>query len=219
MRGADNDTPFPTSKRSARTGEFQQKGRSTSKKDSTAEPADGFDYEYIDLDAPAERSPGDTNGAGGRAPNIGSGFEEHIAPPLPDDVKMDSPLRGSPAKKDAGKPTVPSSRPESGTAKTIGKTLEVAEWDDIPVLDEVAAHPDDDSTEHDVDDPQFAPGAGTPKPDRVREIAIKVVAKLNIELRKCGERGLEARTVDRLNFLLREALGPRHTNQTDKPKR
>ncbi len=39
-----------------------------------------------------------------------------------------------------------------------------------------------------------------------RNLAIQIVAKLNMELRKCGERALSPATVDRLQYLLREAL-------------
>jgi hypothetical protein len=39
-----------------------------------------------------------------------------------------------------------------------------------------------------------------------RSLAIQIVAKLNMELRKCGERALSPAIVDRLQYLLREAL-------------
>ncbi len=39
-----------------------------------------------------------------------------------------------------------------------------------------------------------------------RNVAVNVIAKLNMELRKCGERALSPVTIDRLQFLLREAL-------------
>jgi hypothetical protein len=41
---------------------------------------------------------------------------------------------------------------------------------------------------------------------RARSLAVQVVAKLNTELRKCGERALSPATVDRLQYLLREVL-------------
>jgi len=39
-----------------------------------------------------------------------------------------------------------------------------------------------------------------------REIAVRTIAKLNIELRRCGERTLDPRMVDRLQFVLQELL-------------
>lgn len=83
-----------------------------------------------------------------------------------------------------------------------------ANWDDIPVLEEIAAHPDE----------EMKPAA-VPAPGRAREIAVKVVAKLNIELRKCGERALDPRTIDRLQSVLREALEAEGANVDNKPGR
>jgi len=55
------------------------------------------------------------------------------------------------------------------------------------------------------------PAAPTPSPSSaprkpVRDIAVRTVAKLNIELRRCGERTLDPRMVDRLQFVLQELL-------------
>lgn len=85
---------------------------------------------------------------------------------------------------------------------------ESVNWDDIPVLEEIAAHPDEEleltgAAGADTPTPLTAPA---PAPSQAREIAVKVVAKLNIELRKCGERTLDPRTIDRLQYVLREAL-------------
>ena len=61
-----------------------------------------------------------------------------------------------------------------------------------------------------VDIPGAAVANATPAPppkDRpVREIAVRTIAKLNIELRRCGERTLDPRMVDRLQFVLQELL-------------
>ena len=60
--------------------------------------------------------------------------------------------------------------------------------------------------------PNMAPAPpiarGTPAKDTAgtRNLAVQVVAKLNTELRKCGERALNPATVDRLQYLLREVL-------------
>jgi hypothetical protein len=49
------------------------------------------------------------------------------------------------------------------------------------------------------------PSSATAKTE-ARNVAVNVIAKLNMELRKCGERTLSPVTIDRLQFLLREAL-------------
>lgn len=65
-------------------------------------------------------------------------------------------------------------------------------WDDIPVLNEV------------VDLPTQAAAAAP----NARTVAVRVVARLNIELRKAGTAPLDPAIIDRLEHLLREALDP-----------
>jgi hypothetical protein len=45
-----------------------------------------------------------------------------------------------------------------------------------------------------------------PDPQHARDLAIRVVAKLNIEMRKAGGQGLDIKTILRLQRLLKEAL-------------
>jgi|SRR3990170_2789930 len=66
--------------------------------------------------------------------------------------------------------------------------------DNIPVLEDVALPPPGAEIAH------------LPTPDRARAIAIQVIAKLNIELRRRNERALDPKTIDRLQLLLQEAL-------------
>ncbi len=54
--------------------------------------------------------------------------------------------------------------------------------------------------------PPATPKAGRRDSAAARSLAIQIVAKLNMELRKCGERALSPAIVDRLQYLLREAL-------------
>lgn len=68
-------------------------------------------------------------------------------------------------------------------------------WDDIPVLSEV------------VD----LPVQTTPAAPNARTVAVRVVARLNIELRKAGTEPLDPAIIDRLEQLLREALDPSAT--------
>lgn len=67
--------------------------------------------------------------------------------------------------------------------------------DGIPVLHEIA---------------EIEPGHEPPTPEQLRHIAIRVIARLNIERRKAGEAPLDIRTIERLQQLLKEALSGDH---------
>lgn len=66
-------------------------------------------------------------------------------------------------------------------------------WDDIPVLNEVVMSP-------------AASAPSLPPDAAARDIALKAVARLNIELRKAGNAPLPPAIIDRLEHILREAL-------------
>jgi hypothetical protein len=57
-----------------------------------------------------------------------------------------------------------------------------------------------------------------PPPDTAREIAIQVAARLNVELRQSGRRGLSSEAILRLTQLLREALAQAATNVDNTPQ-
>jgi hypothetical protein len=61
------------------------------------------------------------------------------------------------------------------------------------------------------------PSSATTKTE-ARNVAVNVIAKLNMELRKCGERALSPVTIDRLQFLLREAL-EQHTKDVENSRK
>lgn len=65
------------------------------------------------------------------------------------------------------------------------------DWDQIPVLNDIVAIP---------------AATRLVAPTRARELAVRVIAKLNIELRKAGTTPLDPVIIDRLEHLLREAL-------------
>jgi hypothetical protein len=84
-------------------------------------------------------------------------------------------------------------------------TLSEENWDDIPVLEEAV----DLSEEIDAD----VPGHGAPSPSTVlppaaaaRRLAIQVAARLNVELRKSGQAGLNSTIITQLAKMLEEAL-------------
>lgn len=71
--------------------------------------------------------------------------------------------------------------------------------DDIPVLEDIVLPPPSET-------PAPPPGALQLDPSQAHALAVRVVARLNIELRQSGERPLDARIIQRLERLLREAL-------------
>jgi len=70
-----------------------------------------------------------------------------------------------------------------------------AAHDDIPVLNEVA---------HEI---LAQTASASTSPEQIRKITIQVAARLNIELRQGGAKPLDARTINRLQQLLQQALG------------
>jgi hypothetical protein len=76
--------------------------------------------------------------------------------------------------------------------------------DDIPVLQDVALPPPESTPPAPA--AASAPLTSLPLPEHARQVAVQVIARLNVELRKIGERGLDPKTVDRLQYLLREVL-------------
>ncbi|MEW6331560.1 MAG: hypothetical protein AB1560_08875, partial [Pseudomonadota bacterium] len=74
--------------------------------------------------------------------------------------------------------------------------------DDIPVLNEVVAPPAGSVPAAKPDTP---PGT-LPVPDRARDLVVRAVAKLNVEMRKSGGTGLDTKTILRLQQLIRQEL-------------
>lgn len=73
--------------------------------------------------------------------------------------------------------------------------------DDIPVLNEVVAPPAGS-----VPTPATPPAPPLPAPDRARDLVVRAVAKLNVEMRKSGGTGLDTKTILRLQQLIRQEL-------------
>jgi len=91
--------------------------------------------------------------------------------------------------------------------------------DSIPVLTDAVVFPEAASEAEVEDAVQIE--APLPSPDRARDIAIRVAARLNIELRKSGRRGLNTPVIIRLAQLLRDALAqapPNSDNSGHKPE-
>ena len=81
-------------------------------------------------------------------------------------------------------------------------TLSEENWDDIPVLEETV-----DLTE-DIENATTPPGAASalPTAGAGRRLAIQVAARLNVELRKSGQPGLNSAIITKLAKMLEEAL-------------
>jgi hypothetical protein len=57
-----------------------------------------------------------------------------------------------------------------------------------------------------VPTPATPPAPPLPAPDRARDLVVRAVAKLNVEMRKTGGAGLDTKTILRLQQLIRQEL-------------
>jgi hypothetical protein len=119
-------------------------------------------------------------------------------------------------------------------------TAEEANWDDIPVLEEVVEETDTDELDQDEvtdggggprrepavdEDPDgdldargFVPSAANlPPAEAAHRLAVQVAARLNVELRKSGQMGLNSDVIARLARLLEEALAKAAPNMENTP--
>jgi hypothetical protein len=87
---------------------------------------------------------------------------------------------------------------------TTLETPESFNLDDIPVLHEVVAPPAGSALAGEPVPPTTEPPL--PAPDRARDIVVRAVAKLNVEMRKSGVAGLDTKTILRLQQLIRREL-------------
>lgn len=87
---------------------------------------------------------------------------------------------------------------------TTPETPEPFNLDDIPVLHEVVAPPAGSALAGEPVSPTTEPPL--PAPDRARDIVVRAVAKLNVEMRKSGGAGLDTKTILRLQQLIRREL-------------
>ena len=153
-----------------------------------------------------------------------------LSPPLPEESDLASSEAGASAE---SKPPVelaktdsspaPESRPAAPPpeppavetkAETPAETTDTAapeadasaasNLDDIPVLNEVVAPPAGRVSKTKPSKP--SPKPSLPAPDRARELVVRAVAKLNVEMRKTGGAGLDTKTILRLQQLIRQEL-------------
>ncbi len=105
----------------------------------------------------------------------------------------------------------PATKSESGQQAEAGSgnnrfNDQIDMWDDdIPVLREVAAL--SPAAKRDTKD-----SGATPARERARKLAVKIIARLNIELREKGKPELEPLIINRLQRILEEELAQQATN-------
>ena len=121
-------------------------------------------------------------------------------------VRQGSRVHGPEDGKIPDKETVPPSTGETHatapvTEPVTPETTESIDLDDIPVLHEVVAPPAGSAL---AGEPVSPPPL--PAPDRARDIVVRAVAKLNVEMRKHGGTGLDTKTILRLQQLIRREL-------------
>jgi hypothetical protein len=157
-----------------------------------------------------------------------------LSPPLPDEPKLSPPEPNPIAESEtpattteahsapAPEPETPAPALEAPTIETKTETPPATEHpqeagetpapveaasnslDDIPVLKDVVVRPGDGKRKKKT--AALATKPSLPAPDRAREIVVRAVAKLNVEMRKSGSAGLDTRTILRLQQLIRQEL-------------
>ncbi len=118
-------------------------------------------------------------------------------------------LAGVPTTNDDASPQDPLVSAAASDAEAITRE-EALLADSIPVLTDAVVFPDAGG-EVDAEE-ALQIEVPLPSPDRARDIAIRVAATLNIEMRKSGRRGLSTPVIIRLAQLLRDALAQAQSN-------
>lgn len=167
--------------------------------------------------------------------------EAFAAAPEPPAADLDMPEPMSLAVAEAAAPTAASASIEAGPGVSAPGASDSAlrsagDWDDIPVLEDVVVDEPEPEAEPPAAqaagvaaaaEPPSAPAAPAtetnlalplPAPSRAHDLAVKTVAKLNIELRKSGKRPLDPKVITRLAMMLREALESEAANVDNSPQ-
>ena len=96
------------------------------------------------------------------------------------------------------------SRRTSSSKPEIPESTSASSLDDIPVLKDVVSPPTGSTLKT---EPSSTPSKDRlPRPNRAREIVVRAVAKLNVEMRKSGGTGIDTKTILRLQKLIQEQL-------------
>jgi hypothetical protein len=210
---------------SAQTDEIPAPPPSAASDNKPARRGDQHEFSF-DLDAPPPAGPDDTTASPDQSPPAeqsvaATGIDFEVADAAqaaeavtPDDLGVPAPeseppsppadlpaeeetTLASPAEEAAeAAPFIEEHPAESDSAETFAHELA---FDDIPVLQDMVTPPPAGSPAADDSAPAM-------DPQKLRDLSIRAVARLNIELRKQGEPPLDARLIDRLQRLLREEM-------------
>lgn len=145
----------------------------------------------------------------------------------------------------AAQPAPQEPPPDDASAAFAGTDPDAEEWVEIPVLEDAVYLPPESSWSETPAEDSGIPGTGTPppnaaadfatarqppeqlevplpSPEGARDVAIRTAARLNIELKRSGRRGLSNDVIVRLTRILRESLAQAganmdNTGPNDKP--
>jgi hypothetical protein len=103
---------------------------------------------------------------------------------------------------ETGVETAPGAKSPAAPVDSATKDASAASnLEGIPVLNEVVAPPAGS-----IPAAKLAAAPPLPAPDRARDLVVRAVAKLNVEMRKTGGAGLDTKTILRLQQLIRQEL-------------
>lgn len=174
------------------------------------------DFETIEFQAPGDEPP--RSSANTEAPkpdekSLSIAEEISLAPQAtPESV----PITAPPAAVETGTEATPGAESVSPAAAGPSEPASTVEppvppnapetfsLDDFPVLNEVVAPPAGSTLAAGIS--PATTGSPLPAPDRARDIVVRAVAKLNVEMRKTGGTGLDTKTILRLQQLIRQEL-------------
>ena len=183
-----------TAKQNEATAETAKAESAPATEPETAAPTPEPPAAEAQSEAPAEPEPSPKSAETAKDKSAPTAEPEAAAPP-PEapavEAKTETPAETKPPPKAA----------ETAAPKTPAPN----KHDDIPVLNEVVAPPAKGGRKArpKAPPPEQPP---LPAPDRAREIVVRAVAKLNVEMRKTGSAGLDTKTILRLQQLIRQEL-------------
>ncbi len=126
------------------------------------------------------------------------------SPPGPaTEPETPEPVEAAPVSPSTAESAPQAEAPPVAVEPAATSTPESPNLDDIPVLNEVVAPPAGSAPAK----PPVSPAAvAPPASDPTRDVVVRAVARLNVEMRKTGGTGLDTKTILRLQQLMRQEL-------------
>lgn len=126
------------------------------------------------------------------------------SPPGPvTEPETPEPVETAPVTPPVAESAPPAESPPVATEPAATSAPESPNLDDIPVLNEVVAPPAGSAP---AKPPVASPAVPPPASDHARDVVVRAVARLNVEMRKTGGTGLDTKTILRLQQLIRQEL-------------